>query len=76
MLQNIFSYIKKNLIDTHSKTGAEITDIVFFRKKLLKFLQGVNGLDRSQLICCKHHCLDINIGTVHYKYLTIWIELC
>ena len=41
MLQNIFSHIKKNfLIDTHTKIGTEITDIIVFRKKLLKFLQG------------------------------------
>ena len=39
-LKNIFSY-KKILIDTHTKIWAEITDIVIFRKKLLKFLHGV-----------------------------------
>ena len=41
MLQNIFFRIKKILIDTHTKIWTEITDIIFFRKKLLKFLQGV-----------------------------------
>ena len=40
MLQNIFSHIKKILIDTHTEIGTEITDIIVFRKKLLKFLQG------------------------------------
>ena len=40
MLQDIFSHIKKILIDTHTKIGGEITDIIVFRKKLLKFLQG------------------------------------
>ena len=29
------------LIDTHTKIGKEITDVIVFRKKLLKFLQGV-----------------------------------
>ena len=29
------------LIDTNAKMWTEITDIVVFRKKLLKFLQGV-----------------------------------
>ena len=36
----IFTYKKKILIDTHTKIGTEITDIVVFRKELLKFLQG------------------------------------
>ena len=42
MLQNIFShiYIKKFLTDTHTKIWTKITDIIIFRKKLLKFLQG------------------------------------
>ena len=41
MLQNIFSHMKKKiLIDTNTKIGTEITDIIVFRKKLLKFLQG------------------------------------
>ena len=30
----------KNPIDAHTKIWKEITDIVAFRKKLLKFLQG------------------------------------
>ena len=38
----IFPY-KNILIDTHTKITTEITDIVVFRKKLLKFLQGVNA---------------------------------
>ena len=36
----IFPYKKKILIDTHTKIWTEITDIIIFRKKLLKFLQG------------------------------------
>ena len=36
----IFLHKKKILIDTHTKSGTEITDIIVFRKKLLKFLQG------------------------------------
>ena len=43
MLQKVFSHIKKILIDTHTKNGTEITDIIVFRKKLLKSLQGVRG---------------------------------
>ena len=38
--KNILPY-KKILIDTHTKNWKEITDIVGFSKKLLKFLQGV-----------------------------------
>ena len=33
-------YIKKFLTDTHTKIWTKITDIIVFRKKLLKFLQG------------------------------------
>ena len=40
MLQNIFSLIKNCLIDIHTKILTEITDMVVFRKKLLKFLEG------------------------------------
>ena len=40
---------KKFLIDTHTKSGTEITDIIVFRKKLLKFLQGVLHVS---VICC------------------------
>ena len=36
----IFLYKKNFLIDTHTKIWTEITDIIVFRKKLLKFLQG------------------------------------
>ena len=37
----IFPHEKNFLIDTHTKIWTEITDIIVFRKKLLKFLQGV-----------------------------------
>ena len=40
----IFPHKKNFLIDTHTKIGTEITDIIVFRKKLLKFLQGVIAL--------------------------------
>ena len=36
----IFDHKKKFLINTHTKIGTEITDIIVFRKKLLKFMQG------------------------------------
>ena len=52
MLQNIFSHIKKILIDTHTEIGTEITDIIVFRKKLLKFLQG----EKTP----KHHQVCVN----------------
>ena len=39
----IFPHKKNFLIYTHTKIGTEITDIIVFRKKLLKFLQGENG---------------------------------
>ena len=43
MLQKIFFHTRKKfLINTHTKIGAKITDIIVFRKKLLKFLQGDN----------------------------------
>ena len=49
MLRNICPHIKKKfLIDTHTKIGTEITDVIIFRKKLLKFLQGVIRQDCSQ----------------------------
>ena len=37
----IFPHKKIFLIDTHTKIRTEITDIIVFMKKLLKFLQGV-----------------------------------
>ena len=41
MLQNLF-FQKKILIDTHTKIWTEVTAIIIFMKKLLKFLQGEN----------------------------------
>ena len=36
------------LIDTNAKMWTEFTDIVIFRKRLLKFLQGEKGASRWQ----------------------------
>ena len=36
------------LIDTNTKMWTEITDLVVFRKKLLKFLQGVMMINMVQ----------------------------
>ena len=41
MLQNTFSNLKNFLIDTHTASSIEVTDIIVFRKKLLKFLHRV-----------------------------------
>ena len=66
------------LIDTNAKMWTEITDLVFFRKKLLKFLQGENGLHRFLILflrnqklkkekwrCCQN--LDLNPVYVEAK---------
>ena len=47
----IFPHKKNFLIDTHTKIGTEIrsTDIIVFRKKLLKFLQGGIGSNQIDL---------------------------
>ena len=45
-----FSLYKKILIDGHTKILTEITDIVVFRKKLLKFLQGAIGWTELTLL--------------------------
>ena len=52
------------LIDTNAKMWAEITDIVVFRKKLLKFLQGVLVQFASLMISTRYHFVAPNYTEV------------
>ena len=59
MIQNIYF-----LIDANTKMWTEITDLVVFRKKLLKFLQG--ALDSREWLQLIEASLDSNIGHINH----------
>ena len=64
----VFPHKKKIVIDTHTKIGTESTDIVVFRKKLLKFLQGVIATNRlATFYCLLSQKIDVigGIQSVH-----------
>ena len=51
MLQNIAFRINKILLDTNTKIWTEITEIIVFRKKLLKFLQSAYTVYPGSVHC-------------------------
>ena len=67
----LFLYKKKILIDTHGKIWTEITDIVVFRKKLLKFLQGDEASKASNAMS---HCKITPVGKYFMWALKIYSQ--
>ena len=65
------------LIDTNTKTWTEITDLVVFRKKLLKFLQGVSRWQTSLVFHFKWHGQNKvgNIATPVFRRDRAWFKL-